>query len=173
MTKLAKYRTICKPPRITKKSAPWEKAYIAGLVDAKGSLAIYPSKPRRSVRQQLMTAVSLNGHDINELRMVQERYGGVIRIAGRSKQKHTTLYRLLIHRKSDIVFLITDISRYLMAKSKQADLLLKYCRSRLETLQSVEHHSLAPITEEERSIARELIRLNRKCRNQKHWIAIR
>jgi len=51
--------------------------------------------------------------------------------------------------------------RYLIAKSKQADLLLKYCQSRLEVLRSVEHPFLAPITDKERSVARQLIKLNK------------
>ena len=37
---------------------------------------------------------------------------------------------------------------------------MKYCQSRLEALQSVGYTFLAPITMEERSIAKELIRLN-------------
>lgn len=158
---MAKFQTIFKPPRITKKAAPWEKAYIAGLVDANGSLAIYPRKARGCVKQQLMTVVSLCSHDIDELRMVQERYGGFIKLAGRNKEKDKTIYRLQIHSKKNIVCLITDILRYLIAKSRQAGLLSKYCQSRLKALQGVEHYFLAPITEEERSIARQLIRLNK------------
>ncbi|MGH9876478.1 MAG: hypothetical protein ACRD5H_02480, partial [Nitrososphaerales archaeon] len=95
------------------------------------------------------------------LRMVQERYGGIIKLAGRNKERNATIYRLLIQSKRDIVFLITDIRRYLTAKSRLADLLWKYCQSRLEALERVENPRQAPITEEERAVAQELIRANK------------
>ena len=144
---MAKVRTIFKPPRIRKKAAAWEKAYIVALVDAKASLAINPRQLRARAKQQLVTIVSLYGHDIKELRMVQERYGGIIKkFVDRLDENFISIYRLEISRKKDIVFLITDISRYLIAKSKQADLLLKYCQSRLEAWRGVECSFLAPVS---------------------------
>ncbi len=69
-------------------------------------------------------------------------------------------YKLEINKKKDIANLITDTMHYLTAKKKQASLLLKYCQSRLEALKRVEHPFLAPITKEERKIARNLMELN-------------
>ncbi len=41
--------------------------------------------------------------------------------------------------------MIADIMQYLIAKKKQASLLLKYCQSRLEALKRVEHAFLAQL----------------------------
>ncbi len=137
-----------------------EKAYIAGLVDAKASLGIYPHRIIGRAKQKLVASLTLHGHDIKMLRMIQGRYGGTIKFIDMSKEKDITVYRLEIVRYQDILSLIRDISEYLIAKRGQAALLQKYCQSRLKALQYVENSFEAPFTEEERAIARELRRLN-------------
>jgi len=158
---MAKVITIFKPPRITKKAAQWEKAYIAGVVDAKVGLAVYPHRVKGRARAKLFATLGFHSHYIKLLKMVQERYGGIIKFVDMSKEKGITTYRLDISRHENILLLMQDISEYLIAKNRQADLLRKYCQSRLEALKNVEHSSQAPITEKERSIVRELTRLNK------------
>ncbi len=57
---------------------------------------------------------------------------------------------------------------YLIAKKKRASLSLKYCPYRLEALQRVEQAFLAPITKEERNLARKLMELNQIHRESRY-----
>lgn len=158
---MAKIRAIFKEPAFKKRARSWERAYIAGVLDAKASLAINTHRIKKRKRAKLDAAASLQGHDIKQLRMIQERYGGIIKFVDLTKEKGITMYRLEIARNDDILSLLKDVSGYLIAKSKQAHLLWKYCQSRREALERAENSFQAPITEEERAIAEELRRVNK------------
>jgi len=150
---------VLSAPRTRKKSKPLERAYIAGLIDMNSTVTITPLNKGKG-RQALDTKVVLYNQDLGLLRMVQERYDGSI-FSAYTNQKASRFYKLEIRTKKEIVFIIKDVSPYLIAKKKHADLLLNYCQSRVEALEHAESPFLVQITEEEKRIARELIRLNR------------
>ncbi len=164
---MGKVKTILKPPRIRRKATAWEKAYIAGLVDARAIFLLFPDRRRRG-GEVFYTMLILYGPSIDVFKIVQERYGGLIKFEDRSKENAMSRYKLEINKKKDIANLITDIMQYLTAKKKQASLLLRYCQSRLEALKRVEHAFLAPITKEERKIARQLMELNQIHRESRY-----
>lgn len=153
-------RTIFRVPSRRKKATEAVKPYIAGLLDAKAKLMIVPKTVKGEVA--LMTLIRLDSKNLDMLRFVQEGYGGCIICARKNKDRRTgSIYRLEIVNQKDIVNLMKDTSRYLIAKRKHADLLLRYCLSRLKAAACAESSFLAVITEDEKSIAKELMKLNR------------
>lgn len=161
---MTKSGTIVKPSAKRRKVSEFQKAYIAGFLDAKAMFNINHAVSRKRRNESWVTHVTVNSSDIKPLRMLQEVYGGYIKLLDRSELGYKPEYRLEIKDKHDIVSLIKDVLPYLLLKRKVAQLLLQYCDSRLKALQYVENPVLAPISNEEKKLAKQIISLNKSER---------
>ena len=152
-------RSISRSAPLRKHSDTDQKPYFAGFMDAKANFAINMIRYKTRRYTQIEAVVIVYGNNTRPLKLVQEFYGGTISIADRREAGGKAVYRLQIKYKQDVVNMIKDILPYLKIKRKNAELLLRYCESRLK---SMEEGRFARITDEERRIAKELVALNKQ-----------
>lgn len=109
-----------------------EAAWLAALIDGEGTIGVWREKRRKNVSGYRYKAVvrvfNTNFDLIARVRELTNCHIGVKdyrRSPGRTK--HKTLYHAII-RQSQIPALLAAVSPYLIAKRRQADMVLQFCK---------------------------------------------
>lgn len=96
--------------------AECDKAYIAGQIDADGTICLGDGTSQRW--PGVIAVCQLYSQDRQLLEWCQSLYGGKISSAG--------THPCLSWRPESLITFVSDIRKYLRTKSEQADLLLEY-----------------------------------------------
>ncbi|MDA2921681.1 LAGLIDADG family homing endonuclease [Patescibacteria group bacterium AH-259-L07] len=97
-----------------------EKSYLAGYIDADGSLGIY--KSNHGYYSVIVTASSTDLRVLNRLKFL---YKGSVRCVRHGKENWKDEYRWVIATKQSVKFL-NDIYSYLILKKDRAKVLLDF-----------------------------------------------
>lgn len=113
-----------------------EITYLAGFIDADGSIGIQRKGKVNEKGGQLMPRLSIvNDYGI-PLLMLQHKYSGRVY---HDKQKDGTTscyFRYYMNKRSDLIRFLPLLIPYLKLKQRQAKLVLAFCESRNKTLSS-------------------------------------
>ena len=101
------------------------KAYIAGIVDADGCVAL-----RKDKKIYLYPQVVVSNTHLPLLKMLQKRYNGSITKLKRRKENHTQAYNWRVTTDQARI-LLRDIIPYMIIKKKKAKIVLKYDNKKL------------------------------------------
>ncbi len=139
-----------------------ELALTAGLLIGEGCISMSKIK-RDSLTNgfQLQPRVFICNTDRKLIDFCQRVIGGRLQTPTR-KENNKQLYKLCIQNFKRIITALEKVRPYMIAKEKQADLLIEFCRSRLKTLARRKGRAPAPYSEREIEICRELQLLNKK-----------
>ena len=107
------------------------REYLAGFVDGEGSIAIYKHKDSRVKKgYTLHSMFDIVNTDIKALKLINKLVQG--RIKPKPKQKGCKqVYLIQLQDYKQIKYILEIISPYLIVKTKQAELMIEFCKSRL------------------------------------------
>jgi len=131
-------------------------AYIAGILDGEGYVGILvknPHPPSGSAQFYAPRVEIYNTHK-GLIEAIQKQAGGLFCTIKRKHAKRPQ-YHLLFHSLRSIATFLKEVMPYLIVKKPHAELLLKYCESRLKRW----HYAYS---EEEREIVAKLAELNKR-----------
>jgi len=106
--------------------------YIAGFFDGEGGVYVTQKTDKRFGKGILVRNIrcQVTNGDIKVLKMIQQKYGGVIREKQREEGWKPVFY-LEIASQKDILKFLQDIEPYLIVKKEQVKLAIQYLKSRL------------------------------------------
>jgi len=106
--------------------------YIAGFFDGEGGIYVTQKTDKRFGKSILVRNIrcQVTNGDIKVLKMIQQKYGGVIREKQREEGWKPAFY-LEIASQKDILKFLQDIEPYLIVKKEQVKLAIQYLKSRL------------------------------------------
>lgn len=91
-----------------------EEAYLAGIIDADGSIMLYSNRKHYDTRIDICQAKRDN------LEKLQDIWGGRIQKGTRGE------YHLIWNRKQDVVYILESVLHFLKFKVDQAGIILLY-----------------------------------------------
>lgn len=101
-------------------------AFLAGLIDGEGSLSISKNNIKWNSRSFLAT-ISLYNNNEKLIKHVQKLFGGCLySVRIRDLKKHAPSFQIMWRGKK-IFLVLSYIRPFLIAKKKQADLMLIFC----------------------------------------------
>lgn len=136
----------------------YEIGWLAGFVDGEGYIGISQYKTRRR-KTSYSCAIQVSNTDekmILKAQQIVQKIGvnPYIRTHGygeRNKKKSKIVYVLVVHRMGKIIPILEAINPYLTGlKKERADLVLEYCKSRMNSYVPGSHYNV--ITERESQI---------------------
>ena len=101
-----------------------EKAYLAGIVDGEGTVTL----SRHNKNETPAPSVSVANNNLDMLKWIKSKVGGVIISKKKSKPHHNNSYAWSICQNRAIEFL-GEIKQYLIIKKPQADLIIQKYKS--------------------------------------------
>ena len=106
--------------------------YIAGFFDGEGGIYVTQKVDKRFGKDILVRNIrcQVTNGDIKVLKMIQQKYGGIIREKQRERNWKPAFY-LEIASQKDILKFLQDIEPYLIVKKEQVKLAIQYLKSRL------------------------------------------
>lgn len=109
-----------------------DKAYIAGFLDADGSISIiHHKRSNGSVNYDTKVRITNTYEDTIERIRDMIPYKSVkVYKRDRRQPNYATSYDLVLNSREDIADLLEDIYPYLITKKDRASLMIEYCRSR-------------------------------------------
>lgn len=112
-----------------------DKAYIAGIMDGEGDIALFPSYPRG--KKYLSVRIGISNTSLDLLLWIQSLYGGKIADRTEESVSPTTkrhgrkpFYRWNLHGQARIERFLHDINPYLKIKHLRAKVALDFCHYR-------------------------------------------
>lgn len=140
-------------------------AYIAGFLDADGSITI--SYGRKTTSGFVyVPVVCFYNTDIKTLLWIQKVVGGNIYNKPRKSEKHTPSSQLNLRNRTEMYTILPKLIPYLIRKKKQAKLLYKYLDSR--TKRGWKNHRHLPATDKETIYLKKIRDLNKsQCTHAK------
>jgi hypothetical protein len=96
------------------------KAYLAGIVDGEGTITL----TKHHKNETPAPLVSVSNNDLQLLRWIQGKVGGVITSKRKNKPHHSNSYVWCL-RQDKALWLLSKIKHYLIVKRKQAELILQ------------------------------------------------
>jgi hypothetical protein len=112
----------------------WLKGYIAGLVDGEGTVSIVKTNRRDRKNEQYKPLIKISNTCRKALDVIIERVGGFRYHSEKGRLSHNSripIYDILIEKHKDVEVFLKTILPYLLIKRKHAELVLKFCKSRL------------------------------------------
>jgi hypothetical protein len=139
-----------------------EKGYLAGLIDGEGTISI-GKKNNKTGRLGFTLTPSVSIANTNEgvIRYCQSLIGGRVYKGRRRKPNHRTKFTLRVHRHTEIMKILEQVYPYLRIKKKNAELLMKYCESRIKKRRYISSVTV-PYDEDELRIHQEIRKLNER-----------
>jgi hypothetical protein len=95
------------------------KAYIAGIVDGEGHIALYSRNDRGKVN--FYSRVTIANSHLPLLEMIKREVGG-----GVVNEQGPGMYCLVFGKRADRIALLTTLMPYLIVKKRQAEIVLEY-----------------------------------------------
>lgn len=137
-----------------------DKAYFAGYLDGDGTILFSVVKTSRTHKGvYLRPYVALISKDKPLLEGLQSIMGGgLVSFIYKDSREKKLCYTIRILRHESILRFLTDITPYLKLKRRQAELMMEYCRDRIEKIQK--YGRCAPISDRGWQIAEEVKKLN-------------
>ena len=111
-----------------------ELAYLAGIIDGEGSIGLYSFKRSHGVTMHSrVSVVNTSQALIDYLASLLAKYGVPFHMQWRAPRsnRHRPTAFITVGRHSGVKKLLLLVRPFLVAKTKQADLLLEYVESRL------------------------------------------
>lgn len=105
-------------------------AYLAGLIDGEGYLALIPSKVKGLKQESFepVIKIGMTGSTANVIaHMLQEQYGGHIENRISLTKGGRKAYTYIAKSKKRVLSILEDITPYLIVKLDQAVLLKEFC----------------------------------------------
>lgn len=121
--------------------------YLAGFIDAEGSLMIVKSRDRRNRRFQYRARISVVNTDRTVLEDIQKAYGGVVVCQRRTRAGWNPIYQL-VWSDGMVERLLSSVMSYIRIKQKQACLLTDFMRHKNGTRQGHNGRYFAPLPAE-------------------------
>ena len=113
-----------------------QQAYVAGILDGEGTITVSFGRPHKgSVMPTMSPLITITNSNMELISYLQQLLPGSTIKTTKETNIRKAVYTIQIARLLDIEKLIIQIQPYMVAKNKQASLLLKYCKLRkLDTL---------------------------------------
>jgi hypothetical protein len=129
------------------------KQYLAGFIDGEGSISCYKRKDTRTAKGFTISSVLAiaNTHEgvVEEIKSM-----GNFKVFYKENGKNAKkIYAMQMTDIAGIRKLLKEITRYLIVKKPQAELMIAYCNSRLKHLNN-------RYTEDEIKLAKQITSLN-------------
>lgn len=154
----------------------FELGFIVGIIDGEGTITInekirkqrfvWKAKPKnRKNYKQFIPHVSMCNTNLEIVRKVKEIINcGYITInKARPEHNQKEHYRFHLENLSDIEQLLSQISNKLIVKRNQSEIVLKFCRLRLDKMTLHPNRiDLARYGDEEKSMVEEIRKLNKR-----------
>jgi len=121
-----------------------QKGYVAGIIDGEGTISLNIFHDSRT---HLLPKVIINNTNKKLMVTIHKLIGGTFSRHRRYEVTKRLIYRCELQKLADIKALLRLIKRYLVAKRRQARLMIEYCDSRLS-------HYEHPYTERELEISK-------------------
>lgn len=105
-------------------------AYLAGLIDGEGYLALLPSRAKGLKNQSFepVIKIGMTGQSAYEIMLkLKEQYAGNIERRGVLTSGGRVAYTIVIKSRKLVSQVIADIYPFLVVKKEQATLLLEFC----------------------------------------------
>ena len=109
-----------------------ERAYLAGLLDGEGSITV--SLRRRGTKSNIMPSMSpliiFTNSNSDLVKYVHSLIAGSTIKTVKATSIRRTVWSIQVARLNDIESLLGQLFQYLIAKKRQAQLILEYCKVR-------------------------------------------
>jgi hypothetical protein len=140
-----------------------DAAWFAGLIDGEGTITVF--KHEESTGWKLGPILSVVNTDPNIINQVQKLAEGenvnfTLFTRVHANPKHATAYQLNMRNVNYIVKMLNIILPYLIGKKAQAEICLRFCKSRLKNRS--DGGRALPYTDKEWKMCKELYALNKK-----------
>ncbi|GAI87780.1 unnamed protein product [marine sediment metagenome] len=120
-----------------------QRGYLAGLIDGDGTITMVWSN-----HNILYPRVAISVSDYRLCHIVREYIGiGHIYSTPTRGKDH---YTWVVHTPQDVIAVLTELNAYFVLKKRRADLMLRFCQSRLN------RRTHARYTEEDLELARQI-----------------
>ena len=112
-----------------------DKKYIAGFIDGEGYISLVKHKDTRVKKgYTLFPIFRITNSDKEALEKINQFIKGNLKSNGIDKNSnHKQVYRIEVIRLERIRDILKQIKPYLIIKSRQADLMIDFCNSRLKS----------------------------------------
>lgn len=127
------------------------KAYLAGLIDGEGTIRIGKASPPSGGMSPQLYITNTSG---NLLTYIENLGPWRFREHKHQNSHWRKAYRLILERQTEILKILKNISPYLRLKRKQADLMIEYCKHRLNQVTN------KPYTKRDKEIPKLIRELN-------------
>lgn len=140
-----------------------EKAYLAGLLDADGSISLFKYKINQNekISSRVSVAVSITSANKEFTEEINKMVGGV------AKRRSDVHYETVIAKQIDILTFLQNLLPYLRLKKKQAQIMINYCKDRIETRRQKGDN--APYSEKSFKLAKQIKKLNEIRMEDRKW----
>jgi len=116
-----------------------ETAFVAGIVEGEGTLAIIKSKYVHQMKQyiSLSPRIVLGNNEVQLINFCQRILGGGIYKSTRDMKRkghrgRFPVYYLTISGQRRVLEVLQKIYPYLISKKREAEILMEFCKSRLD-----------------------------------------
>lgn len=121
-------------------------SYLAGFIDGEGCITFSIGKRNKSYYAKdsqlkcpedmfyLLPSIQITNVSLEVLEYIRDGlgYGRIFKKIKKKKKNHRAQYRLYFCRQKEILELLRSIRPYLHIKTKQAELMIEYCRRRIK-----------------------------------------
>jgi len=140
----------------------FEKGWISALIDGEGSISLHISRRPQNRRYKrdfaIQPIIMITNNNLELLEQVENIIGGgIVRQKYKPNPKWKPTYHWHLTGIRRLLSLLKQVTPHLIVKRKQAELMLKYCSSRLEKLNGTFY---AGYTQEEIEMAHQMGVLN-------------
>lgn len=138
----------------------FEKGWVAGVIDSEGWLIFTKGFHKDGKGNTYSPVLGISTTSKEFMFNFQKIIGGKGKIQIKTQNgNRKTQYRLVIKKQADLLEVLDEIKNYLIIKNKQAELLLKFLKSRLEL---GNFRKQMCYTEEELAAIKQVKKLNKK-----------
>jgi len=118
------------PKRKLRKLKQTDRAYIAGLTDGEGHMAIYPRYRQLQRHTFYIPRVSIANTSLMLLETMKEKVGGGRIYLHKTKPPKAPCYYFMVSGVSTVLAFLSQIEPYLILKKERAKVILEYCERR-------------------------------------------
>jgi hypothetical protein len=120
---------------------PYQIGYVAGFLDGEGGIQITRTRRRqREYTIALHPCVYFTNTNRKVIERIKTWVKSGIMVVSHSKKGYRDTYILHVTGLQNIIILLQCLHPHLITKQKQADLLLEYCKDRIEYRKRVDRH---------------------------------
>lgn len=109
-----------------------DAAYLAGFIDADGSISIrMTTNPRRRKKVQLHATIAIYNTNVEVMNWLANKIGGQHSRMFKKHQRHKDILVLQSRSVIDVAKILRTVLPYLIVKRRQAEIVLEFCENRI------------------------------------------